>query len=109
MPTTRIVKVSPALGAPYGVSPGYRADVQGHNPYAALGASMQNEQDPVSVDATGITLHPSYVITWDRLDSYPKLAAWIYHLSPKRWVTTRLIARLVRETERHFNWPHHHV
>lgn len=63
----------------------------------------------LTADAHGVTLNPhSYFIMWDRLDSYPKLAEWICHLSEKNWVTTEHIRQLVAVTEQHFGWPHHY-
>ena len=57
----------------------------------------------------GIELLPcDYFIEWERLDSYPKLAEWLCHISDKTWITTRHMHALIVQTEKHFKWQHHY-
>ena len=70
-------------------------------------ANSSPEEPTFCIIGNGILLEPhNYFIQWDRIDSYPKLAEWLRHLSEKKWVTKRHMHDLIMQTEHHFNWPH---
>ena len=68
---------------------------------AELGEAQQKDlKKKVYTDGEYITLVPreeyKYKISLDRVDSTEKILAWILHLSEKNWMTTAMMARLVK-------------
>lgn len=55
---------------------------------------MENEHT-IEDDGLHLVINGHYPIGWDTLKTHEDIVKWVLHISPKTWVTTKLIEHFI--------------